>query len=141
MLCFKAIAESDSCSLSDLEKIKETMAAMMLGKSGYAISAPEVKRTVKKLCKEGFLKVKAIQTNSEEDSATLTIWGLFRVLEGLFLQEITDDSLFSHLDKISVKVGGKRLPFLFCPYLQNREIGAKITAKILQLSPRVSPSA
>lgn len=131
----QTIAESDSSSLSDLEKIKETM-DVMLGKSGYAISAPEVKQTVKKLCKEGFLKVKAFQTNSKEDSATFTMWGLFRVLEGLFLQEMTDDSLFSHLDKISVKDGGKQLPFLFSPYLQNREIGAKILRKYFNFRPK-----
>ena len=103
-------------------------------KADFQVSILQIKRLKKMLVKYGFIEEKPPQTkNNPSTEINLTLSGLFRVLESLSLQEMADDSLCRHLDKIAINQGRKLLPF-FNPYLNNREIGIKILRKYFNLN-------
>jgi hypothetical protein len=105
------------------------------GNLGFKVLMSHVRRSKDKLCRDGFIEVKGSKTNPEEHSVELTLWGLFRVLEGVF-EETLDDALRERLGKIACNQGGKLLPFVFNPYNINRELGQKVLRSYFEFYPK-----
>lgn len=112
--------EKDSegfCRLNVLcERIRERLANWS-GKPIFEMSVSQVGRSREKLSKDGFIEVRASQTSKEEghsiETVELTLWGLFRVLEYVFVQvALTGDALRETLDRIAENQAEK-LPLVF----------------------------
>ena len=77
----------------------------------------QVGRSKEKLSKDGFIEVKTSRAGKEEDhsieTVELTLWGLFRVLEYVFVQEaLTGEALREKLERIADSQAEK-LPLVF----------------------------
>ena len=64
------------------------------------------------------------------------MFGIFRVLESLYSQEMTDDTFRDQLDRIAFNQGRKLLPFMFNPYFHNREMGQKVLRSYFEFYPK-----
>ena len=83
-------------------------------KSDVQVSILQIKQFKHTLIMDGFIEEKPPQTkNNYSTEINLTLWGLFRVLEYVFVQEgLTGSSLKETLDKIAVNQAEK-LPLVF----------------------------
>ena len=126
------VAESQGIIFDELQRrIKEKTP-----KADFQVSILQMKRFKKILVKYGFIEEKPTQTkNNPSTKIELTLFGLFRVLEGLCFQEMADDTFSDELDNIAINQGGKLLPFMFNPYFNNRIMGQKILRSYFEFYP------
>jgi hypothetical protein len=97
------------------------------GKPDFEVSVSQVERSKEKLSKDGFIEVKISRASKEElysvETVELTLWGLFRVLEYVFVQEaLTGDTLRETLDRIA-ESQAKKLPLVFKKWRHFRSLG------------------
>ncbi len=132
-LLLAVAGELNGCCLSDFERLRGRVASQS-GKSAREISVQGVKRSLERLLKDGFIKVEASQVGQEGQFIELTLWGLLRVLDGVFLEELADYALKDRIDKIVSNQGKKLLPIIFSPYFANREIAVKTIRMFLNFN-------
>ncbi|MGO8805240.1 MAG: hypothetical protein ACLQO7_01360 [Candidatus Bathyarchaeia archaeon] len=132
-LLLAVAGELNGCRFGDLANLRGRVASQS-GKSAHEKSVQEVKRLLKKLSKDGFIKVEASQAGQEGQLIELTLWGLLRVLDSVFMEKLTDYALKEKLDKIVSNQGKKLLPFMFSPYFANKEIALKAIRRFLNFN-------
>lgn len=108
------------------KRIKERL-ARRFGAPDFEVSMSQVGRSKEKLSKDGFIEVKTSRASNEEgksiESVELTLWGLFRVLEYVFVQEVlAGDALMETLDRIA-ESQAEKLPLVFKKWRYFRSLG------------------
>lgn len=117
------------------KRIKERL-ARRFGAPDFEVSMSQVGRSIEKLSREGFIEVKTSRASKEEvrsvENVELTLWGLFRVLEHIFVQETpTDEVLRETLDRIA-KSQTEKLPLILKKwrYFSNLGMQEKVIGRL-----------
>jgi hypothetical protein len=129
-------SSEDSWHLNALCKRLRERLANRSGTPNFEVTMSQVGRSREKLSKDGFIEVKESQASREEgvsiETVELTLWGLFRVLEHIFVQETpTDEVLRETLDRIA-ESQTEKLPLIFKKwrYFSNLGMQEKVIGRL-----------